>query len=120
MNTQTLSHLTLASVTVALHLFGLAALGVGAQKLGAEAVSYRDLDLSRPADAAVLYSRIDRAAEEVCAPFGGAAAAATSLRASCVDRAIAATRAQLNGTSGSSHRTGYTAHLAARATPRSI
>jgi UrcA family protein len=33
------------------------------------AVHYSDLDLSRPADAAVLYGRIERAADYVCGPF---------------------------------------------------
>ena len=32
------------------------------------AVSYRDLDLSRPADARVLYARLRKAASEVCQP----------------------------------------------------
>jgi UrcA family protein len=121
MNTQTLPHATLATITLALHLFGVAALGIGAQKLGAEAVSYHDLDLSRPADAAILYSRIDHAAEEVCAPFGGAADAATQLRESCVQRAIAATVAQLNGANRNVHRrTAYAAQLARTAAPRTI
>lgn len=121
MNTQTLPHLTLATITLALHLFGVAVLGVGAQKLGAQAVSYRDLDLSRPADAAVLQSRIDRAAEEVCAPFGGAADAATKLRESCVDRAVANTLSKLNdATGGSNHRTAHSEHLAGVAAARTI
>jgi UrcA family protein len=33
------------------------------------AVHYADLDLSRPADAAVLYGRIERAASYVCGPI---------------------------------------------------
>jgi UrcA family protein len=121
MNTQTLPHLTLATITLALHLFGAAALSVGTQKLGAQAVSYRDLDLSRPADAAVLYSRIDRAAQEVCAPLGGAADAATKLRESCVDRAIAATLSKLNDANGGSNRRmAHSEHLAGVAAARTI
>lgn len=121
MNTKTLPLLALASITVAIHLLGFAAVGLGAQKIGAQAVTYRDLDLSRPADAAVLYARIGQAAQEVCAPFDGAAGAAESLRERCVQQAIAATVARLNDTNVSAqHHTAYTVRLAARSSTRTI
>jgi UrcA family protein len=116
MNTKTLPLITLASITVAIHLLGFAAVGLGAQKLGAQAIPYRDLDLSRPADAAVLYARIGRAAEEVCAPFDGAAGNARALRDKCIEQAIATTVAKLNDANVTAqHHTAYTVRVAQNA-----
>src|ERR1700721_1385237 len=53
MNTKSLPLIVLGSITVAIHLIGFAAVDVGAHKFLAQSVSYRDLDLSRPTDAAV-------------------------------------------------------------------
>jgi UrcA family protein len=121
MNTRTLPLATLASITVAIHLLGFAAVGVGAQKLGAQAVTYRDLDLSRPADAAVLYARIGHAAKEVCAPFDSAAANARNLRDKCIEQAIAATVARLNDANVTAqYHAAYTVRIAANGAARSI
>jgi UrcA family protein len=121
MNTKTLPLITLASVTAAIHLIGFGAVGLGAQKLGAQAITYSDLDLSRPADAAVLYARIGHAAEEVCAPFAGAARAGRSLHDKCVERAIAATIAQLDDANVTAqHHTAYNVRVAANVAARSI
>lgn len=96
MNTKTLPLILLGSLTIAIHLAGFAAVHLGSQMLLAQSVSYRDLDLSRPADAAVLYDRIGHAAAEVCEPFDGAKSHAQKLRRKCVDRAIAASVARVN------------------------
>ena len=80
MNTKSLSLIVLGSITVAIHLIGFAAVDVGAHKFLAQSVSYRDLDLSRPTDAAVLYERIGHAAAEVCEPFDGSKGHAASLQ----------------------------------------
>jgi UrcA family protein len=121
MNTKTLPLITLASITLAIHLLGFAAVGLGAHKLGAQAVTFSDLDLSRPADAAVLYERIGHAAEEVCAPFDGATGAAQSLRHKCIEQAITATVAQLNdGNVSAQHHTAYTVRIAGTSPARII
>jgi UrcA family protein len=88
--------LLLGSITVAIHLAGFAAVEVGAHKLLAETVSYHDLDLSRPADAAVLYARIGKAAVQVCERFDGGAASGQPLRHNCEARAIATSVARVN------------------------
>src|ERR1700733_14904439 len=112
MNTKSLSLIVLA-ITVAIHLIGFAAVDVGAHKFLAQSVSYRDLDLSRPTDAAVLYERIGHAAAEVCEPFDGAKAA--SLQHKCVDRAIATTVARVNDPNLTArHRAEYRVHVAAQ------
>ena len=108
MDTKTLRLTLLGSITIAIHLVGFAAVQVGAQKLLAQSVSYRDLNLSRPADAAVLYDRIGHAAEEVCEPFAGAKGFGPKLRRKCVDRAIAATVARVNDANLTArHRSNY-------------
>jgi UrcA family protein len=96
MNTKSLSLIVLGSITVGIHLVGFAAVEVGAQKFLAQSVSYRDLDLSRPADAAVLYDRIGQAAAQVCEPFDSSHGSKAALQHRCVDRAIATTVARLN------------------------
>jgi len=103
MKTNRLS-LLFASITVAIHLAGFAAVEVGAKKLLAETVSYHDLDLSRPADAAVLYKRIGAAATEVCERFDAGAASHQALRHRCEERAIAATVARVNDANLSAQR----------------
>ena len=96
MNTKSLPLIVLGLITAAIHLLGFAAVEVGAQKFLAQSVSYRDLDLSRPADAAVLYERIGQAAAEVCEPFDGSHGSKASLQHKCVDRAVATTVARVN------------------------
>jgi UrcA family protein len=95
MKTNSLS-LVIASITVAIHLVGFKVVDVGARHLLAQTVSYHDLDLSRPADAAVLYQRIGAAAAEVCERFDAGAASHQALRERCAARAIAATLAHVN------------------------
>ncbi|HEY5102758.1 MAG TPA: UrcA family protein [Steroidobacteraceae bacterium] len=85
-------------ITVAIHLAGFAAVEVGSRTLLAQTVSYHDLDLSRPADAAVLYQRIGAAAVEVCERFDAGKPARAPLRHECERRAIAATVARVTGT----------------------
>lgn len=115
MNTKSLSLIVLGTITVAIHLAGFAAVEVGAQKLLAQTVSYRDLDLSRPTDAAVLYERIGHAAAEVCEPFDGAKGHAASLQHKCIDRAIASTVARVNDANLTArHRAEYKVHVAAQ------
>jgi UrcA family protein len=115
MNTKSLSLIVLGSITVAIHLAGFAAVEVGAQKFLAQSVSYRDLDLTRPADAAVLYDRIGHAAAEVCEPFDGAKGSRATLQHKCVDRAIATTVARVNDTNLTArHHAGYKLRVAAQ------
>jgi UrcA family protein len=115
MNTKSLSLIVLGSITVAIHIAGFAAVEVGAHKFLAQTVSYRDLDLSRPTDAAVLYERIGHAAAEVCEPFDGAKGHAASLQHKCVDRAIASTVARVNDANLTArHRAEYRVRVAAQ------
>jgi len=53
-----------------------------------EKVKFGDLDLSRPQDAALLYSRIRAAAERVCSPFDAAGLAAKQHLDACINKAI--------------------------------
>jgi UrcA family protein len=91
------NHLSLlfGSITVAIHLAGFAAVDVGARALLTQTVSYHDLDLSRPADAAQLYKRIGAAATEVCERFDAGTPAREPRRRECERRAIAATVARV-------------------------
>jgi UrcA family protein len=115
MNTKSLPLIVLGSITIAIHLVGFAAVHVGAQKLLAQSVSYRDLDLARPADAAVLYDRIGHAAVEVCETFDGAKGSGETARRQCLDQAIAATVARVNDANLTArHHAGYKVRLAAQ------
>jgi UrcA family protein len=51
-------------------------------------VSYADLDLSQPRGAQVLYSRIRRAADHVCAHYAGQDLAASTQYDTCVTHAV--------------------------------
>jgi UrcA family protein len=105
--------LLLGSITVAIHLAGFAAVEVGTHKLLAETVSYHDLDLSRPADAAVLYARIGQAAVQVCERFDAGAASHQPLRQNCEARAIAASVARVNDANLSArHDAGFKQRIA--------
>jgi UrcA family protein len=114
MKTNPLS-LIFGTITVAIHLAGFAAVDAGAQKLLAQTVSYHDLDLSQPADAAVLYKRIGAAAAEVCERFDAGAASHQGLREKCAERAIAATVTRLNEANLSArHDAGFKVRAAAQ------
>jgi len=103
------------SITVAIHLAGFAAVEVGAQRFLAQTVSYHDLDLSRPADAAVLYARIGAAATQVCERFDAGAASHQALRHKCEERAIAATVTRVNAANLSArHDAGFKGRSAAQ------
>jgi UrcA family protein len=56
----------LAAIIAVLGFAGLAHAGEPDTDVHSKAVSYSDLDLGRPADAAELYTRIGNAASEVC------------------------------------------------------
>jgi UrcA family protein len=56
--------------------------------LPSKRVSYADLDISKPAGAKVLYSRIVAAAKQVCAQGGYKDLGAMQRVSGCVDRAI--------------------------------
>src|ERR1700689_1290359 len=56
--------------------------------LPSKRVSYADLDISKPAGAKVLYSRITAAAKQVCAQSGYKDLGAMQRVNGCVDRAI--------------------------------
>jgi UrcA family protein len=115
MNTKSLSLIVLGSITVAIHLVGFAAVEVGAHKFLAQTVSYRDLDLSRPADAAVLYDRIGHAAAQVCESFDTAKTSGAKLQHKCVDRAVATTVARINDANLTArHHADYRLHVAAQ------
>lgn len=115
MNTKSLPLIILGSITVAIHLLGFAAVQVGAQQLLTQSVSYRDLDLSRPADAAVLYERIGHAAAEVCETYDGLKGARATLQRKCVDQAIAATVARVKDANLTArYHAGYKLRLAAQ------
>jgi UrcA family protein len=51
-------------------------------------VSYSDLDLTRVADAAELYGRIERTAREVCRTYNGPTAKAVRIERVCAEKAI--------------------------------
>ena len=113
MKTKRLSVLVLGSITVAIHLIGVGAVELGAQRLTAQSVSYRDLNLSRSADAAVLYDRIGQAAAQVCETFNSPKLPRQTLRSRCVDLAIATTVARVHDASLTAHyRAGSKLHLA--------
>jgi UrcA family protein len=76
-----LSSLALAG---SLTLGGAAALAAAPSTV----VSYANLDLSQPRDAQVLYSRIRRAADLVCANYVGYDLAASTQHDTCVMRAV--------------------------------
>ena len=52
-------------------------------------VKFADLDVSHPAGAALLYSRIQNAAKGVCSPFEGLSAQASARMHACIDHAVA-------------------------------
>jgi UrcA family protein len=56
--------------------------------LPSKKVSYADLDISKPADAKVLYGRIVKAAREVCNYTGFDPLGAAQVRLRCIDYAI--------------------------------
>ena len=60
------------------------------------AVSYQDLDLARPADARVLYARLQRAAGAVCDNFRGLDLASRAVYARCYNAALTAAVRQVN------------------------
>jgi UrcA family protein len=60
------------------------------------AVSYQDLDLSRPTDARVLYGRLQRAASEVCQPVPHRELARYRAWQQCYDAALEGAVNQLN------------------------
>jgi len=93
MKTNPLS-LVFGLITVAIHLAGFAAVEVGSRTLLTQTVSYHDLDLSRPADAAVLYQRIGAAAVEVCERFDAGRPARAPGRPQCERGAKPAPRAR--------------------------
>jgi UrcA family protein len=96
MNTKQMPLLLLGAITVAIHLAGFTVVAAGAHQILAQSVSYRDLDLAQPADAAVLYERIGQAAAHVCDTFSGAPSAVGASRDRCVSRAIARTVTRVN------------------------
>jgi UrcA family protein len=51
-------------------------------------VEYGDLDVSRPQGAAVLFGRIQSAAEKVCSPFEASGFAAKTHSDACINKAI--------------------------------
>jgi UrcA family protein len=96
MKTKLLSLVLLGSLGPAINLTAVAEVAAGADEPLAQSVSYRDLDLSRPADAGRLYGRIGRAAARVCEPFNGRELHMQALRRQCVDQAISAAVARVN------------------------
>jgi UrcA family protein len=74
-------------------LFGVLALSIAglshaADGVSQKAVQYGDLDVSRTAGAAALYSRISGAAKSVCKSLDGDDLAAKSLFDRCVHKAV--------------------------------
>jgi UrcA family protein len=59
-------------------------------------VSYADLNLSKPADAAVLYTRLRLAAGSVCGEYDIRDLRSTQLHAACAQRALSAAVASVN------------------------
>jgi UrcA family protein len=59
-------------------------------------VSYKDLDLSRAADARVLYRRLQAAATEVCQPVPANALSRTLAWKQCYDAALERAVTQIN------------------------
>ena len=115
MNTKSLSVIIFGSLTVIIHLLGFAAVQVSTHKLLAQSVSYPDLDLSSPADAAVLYQRIGHAAAEVCEAYDGLTNVAALRHEQCVERAVAATVARINDANLTArHQAGYKLHPSAQ------
>lgn len=61
---------------------------VGDPYVNQREVSYRDLDLTRAADASKLYSRIERVARDVCRTTSGPSAKAVVLESECASKAV--------------------------------
>jgi UrcA family protein len=115
MNTKQMPLLLLGLITIAIHLIGFALVTAGAQQILAQSVSYRDLDLAQPADAAVLYERIGQAAAHVCDTFSGAPSPAEASRDRCVSRAIARTVTRVNAPNLTArHHSDWKARLASQ------
>jgi UrcA family protein len=90
------------SVTLALALCALQANCLAAaptDEVRTRSVSYADLNLKRPTDAALLYRRIEGAAELVCEPYASRDLARNmrfrQCRSSAIHKAIADVRAPL-------------------------
>jgi UrcA family protein len=60
------------------------------------AISYSDLNLAKPADAAVLYSRLRNAADTVCGEYDIRALRDTQQHAACAARALSDAVARVN------------------------
>jgi UrcA family protein len=68
-----------------------AALPAAADSLGPPTVTvkYADLNLSNPRDAAVLYGRIDTAAEDICSPYDHTGSLSSKMRVkTCVNKVV--------------------------------
>jgi UrcA family protein len=77
--------------------FGAAMLAPEAQASApTETVSYRDLDLSQPADARRLYQRLQHAAGNVCNPLVGEELARLMIWRRCYDAALDHAVEQIN------------------------
>jgi UrcA family protein len=81
---RTLSLYALISAGVALSTTQVATAAQAAQV----AVSYRDLNLNQPADARILYTRLQRAAESVCPAVSNAEVARYAAYQRCVSAAL--------------------------------
>jgi UrcA family protein len=91
MNT-TIQNAARAAAILLCGAIALCTLQVTAQAAGeglpSKKISYADLDISKPAGAKVLYSRIAAAAHEVCASIGYKDLGSMQRVNGCVDRAI--------------------------------
>jgi len=105
------THITLAAAVVC-----LAAVTAGARAdevnadVPARTVRFADLDLTTQKGAAVLFTRIRNAAEEVCGEPGSRELAQVVAAKACVDRAIARSVAAVNNAKLSGE---YDAHMGA-------
>jgi|KBSMisStaDraftv2_1062788.scaffolds.fasta_scaffold39118_2 UrcA family protein len=90
--------LTLAGLVLAISAFGEAPANAidSSGNVLMHKVNFAELDLSRPAGAETLYRRIERAAEEVCAPFTGRQLIEKMNRKACIASAVERAVRQVN------------------------
>ena len=94
----TRKYTAIAAIVVAVSAFGAIPAGA-ADSTGnppAHPVSYKDLDMTRPAGAETLYQRIKSAADTVCAPLNGKQVIEKVSRNACVTSAVERAIKQVN------------------------
>jgi UrcA family protein len=98
-------------------LSAISAAGESSDNVRTRVVKFTDLDLTRSAGVAVLYTRIKQAARDVCAPFNSRALGSIADARSCTEHSIARAVADVNAPALTSYHltnTGQTIIVAQR------